>query len=318
MRMKVLIAVMALTFFTTVWAETLGDPNVLVNGKIDATDRVTIGATSGGTYNGNWTFNPHDQFPQLLVRSGFTGMWRFSGNTTGGTVLGTIDLMSAGGDFLLRDAGGSVIMSWDENGEVVVNQSAQSDHAFRVEGTGDENLIYTDVVNDRLGVGTNSPTSKLTVDGTATVDVLEITGGADLSEQFAVDSHGAANVEPGSVVCIDAEKPGALALSTKAYDKTVAGIISGANGLRTGMMMGQKNSIADGKHPVALTGRVYCKVDASNGAVQPGDLLTTSSTPGHAMKVTDHSKAQGAIIGKAMTPLAAGEKGMVLILVSLQ
>ena len=57
--------------------------------------------------------------------------------------------------------------------------------------------------------------------------------------------------------------------------------------------------------------------DASGGAIEPGDLLTTSGTPGHAMKVTDHAKAQGAIVGKAMTVLEQG-KGLVLILVSLQ
>ena len=48
-----------------------------------------------------------------------------------------------------------------------------------------------------------------------------------------------------------------------------------------------------------------------------GDLLTTSATPGHAMKVADHGKAQGAILGKAMTVLAEGQ-GMVLVLVTLQ
>jgi hypothetical protein len=58
-------------------------------------------------------------------------------------------------------------------------------------------------------------------------------------------------------------------------------------------------------------------VDADQGAIQPGDLITTSATPGHGMKVTDHALAQGAIIGKAMTSLATG-KGLVLVLVSLQ
>ena len=58
-------------------------------------------------------------------------------------------------------------------------------------------------------------------------------------------------------------------------------------------------------------------MDATSGAIQPGDLITTSDTPGHGMKVTDHPKAQGAIIGKAMTPLETG-KGLVLVLVSLQ
>ena len=81
--------------------------------------------------------------------------------------------------------------------------------------------------------------------------------------------------------------------------------------------MGQRNSKADGKYPVALTGRVYCYVDATEGAIVPGDLITTSATPGHGMKVDDHARAQGAIIGKAMTALESG-KGLVLVLVSLQ
>jgi hypothetical protein len=68
---------------------------------------------------------------------------------------------------------------------------------------------------------------------------------------------------------------------------------------------------------VALSGRVYCLVDADSGAIAPGDLITTSSTPGHGMKVSDHVRAQGAIIGKAMTPLESG-RGLVLVLVSLQ
>jgi hypothetical protein len=68
---------------------------------------------------------------------------------------------------------------------------------------------------------------------------------------------------------------------------------------------------------VALSGRVYVQADASNGAIEPGDLLTTSSLPGRAMKVTDHAKSQGAILGKAMTALDHGQ-GMVLVLVTLQ
>ena len=83
------------------------------------------------------------------------------------------------------------------------------------------------------------------------------------------------------------------------------------------MLMGQDGSIASGRYPVALSGRVFCLVDATIAAVAPGDLLTTSNVPGHAMKVTDHDRAQGAIIGKAMTGLREG-KGLVLVLVTLQ
>lgn len=106
-------------------------------------------------------------------------------------------------------------------------------------------------------------------------------------------------------------------MASQAYDKTVAGIVSGAGDVQPGMLMGQAGTLASGQHPVALTGRVYCRVDAQYGAIQPGDLLTTSPTAGHAMKATDSGKAQGAILGKAMTSLETG-MGLVLVLVSLQ
>jgi hypothetical protein len=164
-----------------------------------------------------------------------------------------------------------------------------------------------------VGIGTTSPVAKLDVAGTTRVDVLEIDGGADLSENFAVEG----GAEPGMVVVINADRPGGLSVSQSAYDRRVAGIISGAGGVQTGMLMSQAGSLADGEHPVALTGRVYCWCDASGGAIEPGDMLTASDTPGHAMKVTDYPRAQGAIIGKAMTPLKEG-KGLVLVLVNLQ
>ncbi len=170
----------------------------------------------------------------------------------------------------------------------------------------------------RVGIGTQAPSQALEVNGTARVSILEIAGGADLAEQFDVASSADVHAEPGMVVSIDPARAGELVVSSTAYDRTVAGIISGAGGLSTGMMMGQQGTVADGEHPVALTGRVYCYVDGSYGAIQPGDLLTTSATPGHAMKVTDHVVAQGAIIGKAMTALGESEKGLVLVLVSLQ
>lgn len=152
--------------------------------------------------------------------------------------------------------------------------------------------------------------------GLVRTQVLEITGGSDLSEKFNINA-GDLAPEPGMLVSIDPLNAGELVISTTAYDRTAAGVISGAGGVNPGLLMGQKGSIADGDHPVALTGRVYCYVDACYGPIQPGDLITTSDTPGHGMKVTDHGQAQGAVIGKAMTALEEG-RGLVLVLVSLQ
>jgi hypothetical protein len=155
-----------------------------------------------------------------------------------------------------------------------------------------------------------------TGDGRIITQELQITGGSDLSEQFDIEKLGE-NIKPGMLVSIDPERPGKLMISAEPYDNKVAGVISGAGGIKPGMLMGQEGTKADGAHPVALTGRVYCWVDASEASVRPGDLLTTSVVPGHAMKVKDHQRALGAIIGKAMTSLEKG-RGLVLVLVSLQ
>ena len=124
-------------------------------------------------------------------------------------------------------------------------------------------------------------------------------------------------VTPGTVVCIDAKTTCGLVVSTKAYDCTVAGVVSGAGGIDTGMKLGHDARSEGRDYPIALTGRVYCLVDATQEPVAPGDFLTTSNTPGHAMKAVDLTRGRGAIIGKAMSRLSSG-KGFVLVLVSLQ
>jgi len=144
---------------------------------------------------------------------------------------------------------------------------------------------------------------------------ISILGGADLAEPFPIFKTDQ-TISEGSVVVIDKVHPGQLTLSDRPYDTRVAGVVSGAQGINPGIQMQQQGLLQGGKN-VALTGRVYVQADTSNGPIDPGDLLTTSSTPGRAMKVTDHPKAQGAILGKAMTSLPDGQ-GMVLVLVTLQ
>ncbi len=170
-------------------------------------------------------------------------------------------------------------------------------------------------ISGNVGIGTSNPTTKLDVNGETTTKVLRITGGADIAEPFDIKPDDA--VRPGMVLTIDPENPGKLRISEKAYDRRVAGIISSAGGIQPGMVLSQTGTLAEGEYPIALTGRVYCWADTNNGSIEPGDLLTTSDTIGHAMKVTDHSRSQGAVLGKAMSSLKE-EKGMVLVLVSLQ
>ena len=69
--------------------------------------------------------------------------------------------------------------------------------------------------------------------------------------------------------------------------------------------------------PIALMGKVYCKVDAQYAPIDVGDPLTTSASPGHAMKALDPNRSFGAVIGKALAPAAEGQS-LIPILVSLQ
>lgn len=189
------------------------------------------------------------------------------------------------------------------------NDGDDNDEFKLLSTSGVKMTVYQD---GRVGIGKEPATGiKLDVAGTTSTEVLQITG-ADLAEKFPVSEE----VEPGMVLAIDTKNPGQLCIARGEYNRTVAGIVSGANDFAAGAILGNRPG-QENSPPVALSGRVYVQCDSSNGAIQPGDLLTTSKTPGCAMKVTDHAKAQGAVIGKAMTHLDSGV-GLVLVLVSLQ
>jgi hypothetical protein len=135
---------------------------------------------------------------------------------------------------------------------------------------------------------------------------------ADCAEHFTVA--GAEEIDPGTVMVLGPE--GVLRESSQAYDRRVAGVISGAGDYRPGIVLDSQGAQPD-RMPVALVGKVFCKVDARYGPVEIGDLLTTSPTPGYAMKVADPAKAFGAVIGKALRPLDAGQE-LIPVLVALQ
>ncbi|WP_051317057.1 hypothetical protein [Ectobacillus panaciterrae] len=135
---------------------------------------------------------------------------------------------------------------------------------------------------------------------------------ADCAEDF--DIFEADTIEPGTVMSF--HEDGSLQQSQYAYDKRVVGVVSGAGNYKPGIILDKQQERMNRK-PVALMGKVYCKVDADYAPVEIGDLLTTSATPGHAMKATDPFKAFGTVIGKAMHPLKEG-KGLIPILVALQ
>lgn len=179
--------------------------------------------------------------------------------------------------------------------------------------TNNSNPLMTLTTAGNLGIGTTAPAQKLDVNGTARVKVLEIVG-ADVAEKFPTSDPPAA---PGTVMEIDPDHAGKLRIARGAYNTRVAGVVSGAGDLPVGAVLGHLPGNEEAP-PIALSGRVWVRCDATSSAIMPGDMLTTSATAGHAMKARDRERSHGAVIGKAMSSLKKGETGLVLVLVNLQ
>jgi hypothetical protein len=144
-----------------------------------------------------------------------------------------------------------------------------------------------------------------------TVEGDIILKGMDLAEQFGIVGNLAA--EPGSVVVLAGDDQ--VRVSEEPYDRRVAGVVSGAGSYRPAIVLDRRGG-AD-RRPLALSGKVWCKVDADCAPIELGDLLTTSPTPGHAMCAADPVRAFGAVIGKALGSLGSG-RGLLPVLVALQ
>ena len=197
-------------------------------------------------------------------------------------------------------------------------KNAQGQNGIVIAGGNDTagGLLSVSNVEGSPGVilnGTNTSIDlgkSIRLDGKAGDIILQ---NADCAEEFDV-AEVTVEVEPGTVMVIDQD--GKIRQSEGAYDKCVAGVISGAGDYKPGIILDRKQSETK-RLPIALVGKVYCKVDATYGAIQVGDLLTTSPTLGHAMKVNDPLKGFGAVLGKALRPLEAGQ-GLIPVLVALQ
>jgi hypothetical protein len=193
-----------------------------------------------------------------------------------------VALLALGGS----EYNGSVLVK-DASGETVIHLNGRDQDIRLFNTDGDQTILLDGGVGD-----------------------IKLTGG-DAAEDFELVEEG--DVPAGSVMVIAHD--GMLATSRRPYDRRVAGVISGAGSLRPGIVLGT----GSGRHrqPVALAGKVCCRADATYSPISVGDLLTSSSNPGHAMKASDPTEAFGAVLGKALGPLSHGT-GLIPVLVALQ
>jgi hypothetical protein len=172
------------------------------------------------------------------------------------------------------------------------------------------------ILDGRVGPA-GTATKVFRVDGTGKVfaDGGFQPGGADFAESMAVagdrSKYGA-----GDLLVIDPTANRRLVLAQQPYSTLVAGIYSTKPGM-LGSTRKVDEAVPSDEIPLGVVGIVPCKVTTENGPIQVGDLLVTSSNPGHAMKGTDRNRMLGAVVGKALESLLQGT-GVIQVLVTLQ
>jgi len=224
------------------------------------------------------------------------------------------------GDIIVRDSAGRDVFHVDGNNAAVYVGADGNEGDLIVRDGGGRDVFHVDSNFAAVYVGANGNEGDVIVRNGAGAETIKLDGGsgdivlsnADCAEDFEVATPDTPS--PGTVMVLSEE--GGVVPSHSPYDRKVAGVVSGAGGLRPGIVLDRQGG-AQSRCPLALMGKVYCHADAGYGPIALGDMLTTSSTSGHAMKATDPTRAFGAVLGKALGELPRG-RGLVPLLVALQ
>jgi hypothetical protein len=166
-----------------------------------------------------------------------------------------------------------------------------------------------------LIVGANGSGNKFRVENNGTVHAPAYLGLPDFAEEILPSPADKSRLEPGDVLVAASDTDRSVSRSRKSYSTSVLGVYSTAPGF-----IGTENPLEGALSetiPMAVIGIVPCKVSAENGRIKRGDLLTTSRTPGHAMRCANPRRCSGAVVGKALAALERGT-GVIKVLVSLQ
>nr|WP_281719604.1 hypothetical protein [Nitrosomonas nitrosa] len=202
---------------------------------------------------------------------------------------------SADGDLVLRAGDGADRIRLDAGGGNIWVGGNGAD--------GDLVLFASDGDNTTLGDST------IHLNGSSGDIILR---NADCAEEFDVTSM--TQAEQGTVMALT--EGARLCPCSRAYETEVVGVVAGAGAYRPGILL-DKQPQRGARRPIALVGKTFVKVSDEGGPIRVGDLLTTSSTVGHAMRVTDPQRAFGAVIGKAIAPHERGT-GLIPMAIALQ
>ncbi|WP_157033735.1 hypothetical protein [Belnapia moabensis] len=224
------------------------------------------------------------------------------------------------GDLRIRDANGRVVFRFNGSDSMLTLGASGNEGDLRIKDSNGRDVLRFNALNAMLHLGAEGNEGDLRVRNQNGDEVIRLNGGAgdivlnnaDAAELFDL-AHPLVPV-PGTLMALDAQ--GKLIPASTPYDRKVVGVVAGAGEFRPGIILGNKGDNSQ-RVPISVVGKVSCKADASFGRIGMGDLLTTSSNPGHAMLVRNHHRACGSIIGKALTSLSEGT-GDVNVLIGLQ
>lgn len=230
------------------------------------------------------------------------------------------------GDVFLEDGSGSQTVHLNgEFGNVTLGGNGQDGDIFVRDAAGNQTAhLNGEHGNLRLGGSGHDGDLVIFASGAsndddfdeATIHLNGDTGdillrNADAAERFDVAV--GATAEPGSVMVLDDDAR--LRPCEREYDGRVVGVVAGAGRYRPGIVLDHGPG-AEERAPISILGKVTCRADATRAPIRVGDLLTSSSRPGHAMRAERDGRAFGAVIGKALSPLDGGV-GFVDLMVAL-
>lgn len=148
-----------------------------------------------------------------------------------------------------------------------------------------------------------------------------VSSGADLAEAFDVEGL-RASYEPGDVLVISETSDRSVEKSNTANSTRVVGVYA----TKPGVLLTEKDIDTDLSEmvPMGVVGVIPTKVSGENGPIKRGDLLVTSSTPGHAMKaqpieINGHTfYPSGIILGKALENFDGSGTGLIKVMVNVK
>jgi hypothetical protein len=236
-------------------------------------------------------------------------------------------VLGPNGNLTLGGAGGhdGDLALLDGAGVNRINFDAQNHRMILRDDTGHEFGRLGDYGNLKLGSGGHdgdillypSSAADMSRNEDATIHLDANAGditlrNADCAEEFQIAEEVSAT--PGTVMSLGPD--GQLRPSGKALDKTVVGVISGAGGYKPGIVLDRQPD-QESRQPIALMGKTFVQVCDEGGPIEMGDLLTTSSVAGTAMRAPDGMQAFGSVIGKAFDAHQQGN-GMIPMIIVLQ